>query len=356
MKGIMQSLNLNLDIFNPKLITNYGMTAKRAKKLIQAGHVEWICSQYDVIIIGDTVPHGRALLQSMVERSPARRCRSKLVVEMTNRFDWDIKDRNAYYGLVRRLIKERSQDVFWVANNNLEKPYVEFFTQTKMKDVRLLRPIGISGDFPYPSDLPPPSNETFASRTHDTTNIFHILRDIHKIPLTIFPFGHKYGGPQNLLAFKGFIDVPYQYSVMKFYENIAYGVPQFIPTPRLFESLLAANLHFTHCIYPRLVKEFPAPGTKDADEAVMLVPGFPAWSAYMDYYDPLFAPYVYYFDNVQELQSVAEKRTGAEVDWKKVRERGPLFYGQYRGQILEGWALLFRDMGFDGVKVVGLSN
>ncbi|KAI9350221.1 hypothetical protein BDR26DRAFT_891514 [Obelidium mucronatum] len=345
MKGIMKSLSLELDIFNPKQVTNYGMSHARAKALIDGGHVEYICSLYDIIIIGDTIPHGRALMQSLLER-PNRQCKSKIVVEMTNRFDWDVKDRRAYYAMVKQLVLKRRDKIYWVANNNVEQAFLEFLVQVKMPDVRILRPIGTSKDYEYPTDLPAPSAENFASRTHDTTNIFSILRDQFQIPITIFPFGHKYGGPKNLLQFKGFIDIPYQYSVMKFYENIAYGVPQYIPTPRLFEYMLETGLHYTHCIFPNLLKQFPS----GSEASVKLIPSFPQWSAYMDYYDPLFAPYVYYFDSFVELQNMRLFSRDA-LDWKNVKEKGPEFYSKYRLSILEGWAELFRDMGFDEVIV-----
>ncbi|KAJ3408655.1 hypothetical protein HDU80_005004 [Chytriomyces hyalinus] len=350
MKGIMKALNLDMSIFNPKQVTGYGMSGKHAAKLINMGHVSHICESYDVVVIGDTIPHGRALMQSLLEWSPAKQCRSVVVVEMTNRFDWDVKDKSAYYQMVRDLVRKGQTTLknrlYWVANNNVEQAYVEFMIGMKMPDVRVLRPVGISKDYPYPDDLPPQDEKSFASRTHDTTNIFAILKDEFDIPLTIFPFGHKYGGPKNLLAFKGFIDIPYQYSVMKFYENIAYGVPMFVPTPRLFEYMLQSGLHYTHCIFPNLLKRFPS----GPDMKVKTVPGFPPWSAYMDYYDPLFAPYVYYFDSFVELQNM-RSFTRAELDWKNVAVEGPKFYNAYRDEILEGWASMFRDMGYRDVQV-----
>ncbi|KAJ3203566.1 hypothetical protein HDU83_006684 [Entophlyctis luteolus] len=349
MRAVVHALDLPLDLFNPKDITNYGMTAKRAEKLINAGHAAYICSLYDVVIIGDTVPHGRALLQSVVHPSRSKQCRAKIVVEMTNRFNWDIQDKDEYYDLIYTLVTDKRyiDRVFWVANNNVEQAYVELYTKAKMTDVRLLRPVGISKDYEYPSDLPLPSPQNFASRTHDTTHIFEFFRDNYEVPLSIFPFGHKYGGPKNLLQFKGWIDVPYQYSVMKFYENIAYGVPQFVPTPRLFKSMLESGLHYTHCIFINVLQEFPV----GAKRITRVIPGFPEWSSYMDYYDPLFAPYVYYFDSILELHQLRNE-AGSELDWKHVRARGVEFYNEYRLDILEGWAQLFRDMGFVDVEVV----
>ncbi|KAJ3186394.1 hypothetical protein HDU82_004235, partial [Entophlyctis luteolus] len=155
MRAIVHALDLPLDLFNPKQVTHYGMAARHAAKLIAAGHAAYICSLYDVVIIGDTVPHGRALLQSVIHPSRAKQCHAKIVVEMTNRFNWDIQDRDEYYSLIKTLIMDKryQERVYWVANNNVEQAYVERYTGAQMPDVRLLRPVGISKDYEYPSDL-----------------------------------------------------------------------------------------------------------------------------------------------------------------------------------------------------------
>ncbi|KAI8830372.1 hypothetical protein BJ741DRAFT_619907 [Chytriomyces cf. hyalinus JEL632] len=358
--AVMSRLSLRIDNFNPNQVAGYGMSHARAQRLVNSGHAWSICSQYDVVVIGDTIPHARAILLSLLDPRPSLRCQSRVVVEMTNRFNWDVKDKKAYYAMFRSLAKEASPGgflhnrLFWVANNNVEQAFVEHHIQAKLHQVRLLRPVGASRQHAYPSDLDVPTKRNFAARTHDTTHIFEIMRDEYKIPISIFPFGHKYGGPHHLVKFKAFIDVPYQYSVMKFYENIAFGVPVFVPTPMFYESLVKDGLHFTHCIHLDLVKQFPEfPKT-----ALVPINGFPAWSVYFDYYDPLFSQYIYFFDSFQELQELSmntrQQNSQFEdddeaLDWKGVRTRGPLFYAGYRETILEGWAEMFREMGFVNV-------
>ncbi|KAJ3016840.1 UNVERIFIED_CONTAM: hypothetical protein HDU68_012000 [Siphonaria sp. JEL0065] len=360
MEGVMSRLDIQLDFFNPKQITGYGMSAKRAQHLIRNGHVDFVCGLYDVIIIGDTIPHGRALMQSLLEKDPAKRCKSKIVVEMTNRFDWDVKDKKAYYKMWKELIKRSEKDlkgkIVWVANNNVEQAYMEFkLRYMAPKAFRVLRPIGIAKDHEYPEDLENPDFSNFAARTHDTTHIFDDMKMKHNIPLTIFPFGHKYGGPKNLLRFKGFVDIPYQYSVMKFYENIAYGVPTFVPTPYFYEYLVNNKQHFTHCIHLNILQQLPT-ADQIEERAMKPIRDFPEWSGYMDYYDPVFAPFVYYFNNWDELREAAMKQKVKEVDWKRVRVFGPLFYAGYRKKILEGWASLFHDdLGFSGVNASSLA-
>ncbi|KAJ3346515.1 hypothetical protein HDU83_002914 [Entophlyctis luteolus] len=381
--AVAEALGVRVDMFSPHAIAGYGMSHRRAQALLNSGHVAHVCSLYDAIILGDTIPHGRAILLSLVDSDRTRRCRSKVVVEMTNRFDWSVADKSKYYSLFRKLVRSSTNPsgelygkLFWVANNNVEQRYMEHKLNIWMPvgSVRIIRPMGISGDYPYPNDLPNPDFQTFAARTHDTTQIFEKFKTIHNIPLTIFPFNHNYGGPKNLLKFKGWIDVPYQYSVMKFYENIAYGVPQFVPTPQFYEYLVTlpssfgiqAGLHFTHCIFLEDLKEYERRENKRRAAALKLakatnssaplaeipeewksIANFPRWSGFMDYYDPLFAPYVYYFESYEELRRLRLVQRVRDVDWKRVRDAGPVFYANYRENVvLKEWRTVFSELGF----------
>ncbi|KAJ3265810.1 hypothetical protein HDU77_003830 [Chytriomyces hyalinus] len=343
MRGVMRSLGVKVDLFNPKQVAGYGMSASRARYLIESGHVDFVCSRYDIIVIGDTIPHGRALLESLLEKDTMKQCRSKIVVEMTNRFDWDVSDKAAYYNTISALVqlsKTTLKDkLFWVANNNVEKAFLEHKVGVSMPAVRVLRPLGVAPEYPYPLDLPEPSTNLFAARQHYST-VYSVLKRKYNIPIAVFPFGHKYGGPKNLLRFKAFIDMPYEYSTMKLYENIAFGIPMIIPTPRFLEELYDTGIH--KMLNPYILQNFPvSPDMLPFKQ----VPEFPAWSAYMDYYAPEFAPFLYYVDSYEQLKNMSGM-SAAELDSKNVRVEGPLFYAKYREEILGGWLELFRDMGY----------
>ncbi|KAJ3093972.1 hypothetical protein HK100_006328, partial [Physocladia obscura] len=145
MKGVMRSLGVRVDHFNPQQVSGYGMNARRAKALIDQGHVDYVCSKYDIIILGDTIPHGRAILESLLLPNSRNQCRSKIVVEMTNRFDWDITDKSAYYDSISKLVQLSKtvfkDKLFWVANNNVEKAFLEHKVGVSMPHVRVLRPL-----------------------------------------------------------------------------------------------------------------------------------------------------------------------------------------------------------------------
>ncbi|KAJ3060309.1 hypothetical protein HDU98_003714 [Podochytrium sp. JEL0797] len=342
MRGVMRSLGVKVDLFNPKQITGYGMSASRARHLIDSGHVDFICSRYDIIILGDTIPHGRAILESLLEKDPMKQCRSKVVVEMTNRFDWDVKDKSAYYNTISELVQLSKtvlkDKLFWVANNNVEKAFLEHKVGVSMPMVRVLRPLGVAPEYPYPLDLVEPNANTFAARMH-YSSIYSVLKTKFQIPISVIPFGHKYGGPKNLLRFKAFIDIPYEYSTMKLYENIAFGIPMVVPTPGFLAELYDSGVHKSLNVH--ILERFPI----GADLPFPVQPAFPEWSAYMDYYAPEFAPYLYYVDSYEALQAMS-LQSPQELDSKNVRIKGPEFYSEYRETILAGWLGLFQEMGY----------
>ncbi|KAJ3096660.1 hypothetical protein HK100_005514 [Physocladia obscura] len=171
------------------------------------------------------------------------------------------------------------------------------------------------------------------------SSVYSILHRKYKIPISVFPFGHKYGGPKNLLRFKGFIDIPYEFSTMKLYENIAFGIPMIIPSPSFLQELYDSGIHKS--LDPYILQKFPI----GADLPFANIFEFPEWSAYMDYYAPEFAPYLYHVNSMEELQAMAAM-TPTEMDYKNVRVNGPIFYAEYREQILGGWLAIFEEMGY----------
>ncbi|KAJ3064659.1 hypothetical protein HDU98_011953 [Podochytrium sp. JEL0797] len=330
--------HLHLSHFNPAQISGYAMSHARARALVEMGHAGYICSGFDVIVIGDTVPHGRAILLSLLElRGDGKRCGAgKVVVEMTNRFDWDVEeetDRDEFYALMRRLVEtsreggELEGEVVWVANNLAEKRWLERRVGVDGVDVKLLRPMGGSdGRVAYPSDLPAPNPTKIITQRHKTLLHSHLLHTLN-LSLTIIPFSHPYGGPHHLAKFKAFLDIPYQYSTMKLYENIAYGVPLLVPTPRFLLEMGYSGLHPIPLFSPQVLGVL--------DDGVLKERYHTGWARYVDYYDPEFAPFITYFDSYDELKGWVDK--SREEVGRDVRVAGPLFYEGVRRRVVEGW-------------------
>ncbi|KAJ3137435.1 hypothetical protein HK100_000648 [Physocladia obscura] len=343
--AIAQSLSFRLYSFDPRTIAPYGMSRLCANRIVESGHVKFLCSSFDVIIIADTLPHGRPFLQYLAS---GKHCKARVIIELTNRFNWEIKDSREYNKIVTRLISKNRVRV--ISNNRVEYAFLEStinykiplsFSSLSLEQQRqqtILRPLGIGpADTTWPQQYGSQNISHFVSRANFCGRVYTSLQEQHEFPLVIIPAAKMYGGSTNLAQFKAFIDFPYQYSVMKFYENIAFGVVQYIPTPRLWEEVLKTKLHCAWWASPSVLKNLSSQSTKlKTNTTITAIAGFPDWSAYMDYYDPLFEPYVYYFDSIDELLRLKEMTPG-QVDWKNVRVNGPRFYEEYRVQILEGW-------------------
>ncbi|KAI9324993.1 hypothetical protein BDR26DRAFT_231140 [Obelidium mucronatum] len=228
-----------------------GMSGTDARELLDSGYIAKLCNASDIIIIADTVPDGRAILLSLLEPSESlNRCKSNIVIEMTNRYDWMVPDRQVYHEMLRRIFKLNPKNLFWTANNPFEGPFMHANVGGEVfPKVRLLRPLGawnVDVENSHMTHGMPLNQETNIS----TQNMLAMVKNVEKVnrpivgdlvdyycmPVAKLP--KKYGGPAGLLKYKGFIDFPYQVSVMKFYENIAFGVPQVLPTPRFLHALV----------------------------------------------------------------------------------------------------------------------
>ncbi|KAJ3295980.1 hypothetical protein HDU79_007772 [Rhizoclosmatium sp. JEL0117] len=153
-------------------------------------HHRWFRQEY-VIVVSDTIPHARGLLLSLLETNSAKECTSKVILEITNRFDYALsskRDIKLYYQLFRRLaeLTQRSDSLFWVANNNFERAYMEYRLGVSLPFVQVLRPLGITGDdsdYSYPTDLPAPNRSMLVALNHSNTNVFKLAQNSYSVPL-----------------------------------------------------------------------------------------------------------------------------------------------------------------------------
>ncbi|KAI8606841.1 hypothetical protein BC830DRAFT_1159934, partial [Chytriomyces sp. MP71] len=197
--------------------------------------------------------------------------------------------------------------------------------------VTVLRPLGYPSPVIKPSDSLTPNSSSIFALYHNHTNVFVLMRK-HAIPnLTVFSAEHAhYGGPQTLRNFKAYLEFPYQVSTMKLYENLAAGVVMLIPTPRFLETLWKNRDHeilYHMWSLRRLPRRRLFRLQRPLHTARL---GFPRWSAFMDYYAPEFAPYIYYFDSWEELLALAAL-PAAELDSQGVSKGGGAFYEAERG-------------------------
>ncbi|KAJ3237479.1 hypothetical protein HDU81_009423 [Chytriomyces hyalinus] len=330
MQHIMIRLGIPLVHFNPSAIRDANaMQDPRAIELVNAGFARAVCEGFDFVVVADTFPHARPLIQSLIAEEEENRCQGTIIVaELTNRFDWGVADSDLYYKLIWQVSNpaNKIRNLLWVENNPFESRNLADQTMAT-PDFRLLRPMGYAS---VPA-------RNLSSEECDRVALFtdgkyfsplrYMLEDFD-IPLQILD--RNYGGPLTLVKYRAYVEMPYQVSTMKLYENLAAGVVTFIPSAKFLEELI-----FKEFLWFIPTAEFfrtGAPGVAGPD-----------WTRHMDYYHPDLSPYLYYFDSWEHLR---EQLSAPNPDTKNVRINAPIYYESIRLKTLSGWANLFGSVGF----------
>jgi hypothetical protein len=125
--------------------------------------------------------------------------------------------------------------IFYLANY-----YFSFQKQLKVIPPELRRKVV------YKPTLVPDNDPSFFEDlfySHRVVQLFNESNiDFHIIP-------YYYGGAKALAQYKAVIDIPYQFSTMKFYENLSHGVLTLIPTIKLWKQLIQVHLNLFSTTY-----------------------------------------------------------------------------------------------------------
>ncbi|KAI8607632.1 hypothetical protein BC830DRAFT_1175126 [Chytriomyces sp. MP71] len=332
-KVILTRLDLAFSSYNPYNF-GYGMNASYARQLIAEGKAREFCDSADIIVVSDTCPHARFLLETFLDPDPANHCSAKIALELTNRFDWGYEEFSphehvSYRAFMWRIVAEHADKVFWVANNPLEPRQVaDMAIATPL--FRLLRPIGYS-EVPALEVDAAQANLPMVRTKKDSPILKHLdtlgVKYLHVVQGVHSP----YGGPKTAAKYRAFVEFPYQASTMKLYENIAAGVTVLVPSPKFYFELIKAG-------YFSIL-----------DMRTSLLYQGQDWPKYHDYYSDDMKPYIYYFDSFEHLKDMLDD----EVDIRNVRTNGPAAFSKIAQEIICGWADLFIDMGFPDMTLDG---
>jgi hypothetical protein len=263
-----------------------------ASKYIDSGQVYEICKQFDLIIIGDTIPLGRPFYQATPHI-----CKSKLALQITNRFNHEIRDKKSYLKLMRYLVD--NPNVFWIPNNDFELLFLNINgIYPKIERTLLIRPFGISEQI----GLPVKQKKTIVYSVILINYIRNYLANsnLAKDSYTFFS-DKKYGGPLTLKNHKIFVYFPYQFSTMKVFQNSNYGVVMAIPSPNFYKEfvMLAKKKH--GCGYI-------------VCEALWLFQNYKNWTEYFDVYNSNYIDMHIKFNSWPELIELINNK---EIDSKR---------------------------------------
>ena len=257
------------------------------------------CSEFDYIIISDIIPDSYIFL--------INKCNKKIILEITNRFDWN-NQKTIYYYILSRALK-KNKNIIVIENN----PYEVYYACMKnifIPNYYLIRPIG----YP-PNNILKPEHKEY----HDIVAIIlnHIqnkkkLRiELEKLNIPFKCLPQKYGGPLTLSTYKALIFLPYQVSIMKMMENFRYGVPMIIPSEKLLRELIKSKYSFCS----RKIFKIPNGVRK-----------------YIEFYNDEFRDLFIYFDNFTEIPDIIKN-----TDFKALREKEIEFMKKYEKKAIKMW-------------------
>ena len=262
------------------IMTDFSAISKEEADLIWNKTTRQMCNDFDVILVSDTIAQSRSFLQNQ--------CRRRLVLRITNRFDWQLWDDSSFYSLINSTALK--MDIAVVPNNHFEVWYASRFRSVHFRSWVVLPGITLDSSFSLSTiemGTTSLSNKTFGvvSSHHDRFILQPILDQKNIAYTTLEP--RRYGG-SHALQNQVLVHLPYQASTMALWENLGAGVVYFLPTVRLFQKEVLPRR-----ICCLLQKDFDTDANQD-------------FISYMDWYHESYHPLFLYFDTWSELESLVQ--------------------------------------------------
>ncbi|KAJ3286406.1 hypothetical protein HDU76_007980 [Blyttiomyces sp. JEL0837] len=305
---LIQSLNLdrdNVNQFDPSNTT--------------AGTLEQICDSSDLIVAEDTL--SLTNVGSLLTHMSDGGCRNAKVIVKVSGSCLDGEGSVAGFASIKESVGKAVDGLVWVVDSSWESRWLRDQLGNNV-DVRVIRFVQtVSGPLAKPVD-----DQT---EDIDTVGVMNTNVAIEEL-LARYKIPHRNIEEDYQEGVKAVVDFPCQASANKLSRNIAAGLVTFIPTPRLFAELIENNT-VTY-----------APWTQGLDQLAN-------WSNYVEYYDPIFEPYVHLFDSFEELASLVKVKTVTVGEKRKnVKLMGPGFLAKLGRESLGLSIDLFKDVGFGG--------
>lgn len=290
----------------------YNITDARAERIWQLHKEEF--EKFDVILTSDTAPLSRIFLQNGWAKP--------LIIWICNRFDYcDSASLDGrfpdpeYYQLFKQGCRQNNVSVIGYT------PFEHYYAKTKgihtghvtiRPCVPYLKEMIDSG---IPSSIKK-EDFFFLPPYHNETQFMDLSSLLHQIGIQ--NFCGRYNGPMDLKDFKGIIHLPYSWSNLAFFENIALGIPYFIPTERFLEELVSYGNYF-HPNLSCLVQN--------------------KLYALSEWYCPEHRDILVYFDSWDDLKEKIQT-----TNFLELREKIRTFAQQHRIHTLGQWQHIFNQI------------
>lgn len=266
--------------------------------------------QFDAILVSDTAPLSRIFLQNHFPKP--------LIIWVCNRFDYSDQASldchfpdPEFYELFDQACHQ--QNITIIAYTAFE----QYYARKKGINIGslLITPCG-SWMPSLPSAIPAKIDKasTFFLPPYHNERIFMNLSACCE-ELGIPTYCGNYQGAMDLKDFKGIIHLPYSWSNLAFFENIALGIPYFIPSLNFCKELMKKNNYF-HPNLSLLMK----------DQLFEL----------SEWYKPEREQVIIYFDSWEDLKMKINT-----TDYTSQRKKIEEYAQHYRLEMLARWKDVF---------------
>lgn len=324
--GVAQALNLDLETwYIPELPGTFLDGVSRGNVLYNMGHERaeniWnrhkaVFAQFDAILTSDTASLARIFLQNGFQKP--------LIIWICNRFDYsdqasidcDFPDQEFYDLFAKACAQPNVTVIAYTA-------FEHYYAQKRGLDTGSLL-ITPCNPFKASSEV---TSSAIASKIDKASTFFLPPYHNERIFMNLSQFCEELGIPtycgryqraMDLKDFKGIIHLPYSWSNLAFFENIALGIPYFIPSIDFFKKLAKQNNYF----HPNLA-------TLLQDQLFEL----------SEWYKPERKEIIIYFDSWEDL-----KRKVNETDYEVQRQKIQEYAAEYRLKTLKQWKDVFEKI------------
>jgi hypothetical protein len=227
---LQQDYNLNIELTNENCNFPLYISKPHADHIwYQEYKQRLLAEDYTTLVFTDTCMYARPFLQNMDDHA------LKIVVYITNRFDWGIwgfTDREFLDLYAKSSLHNR---VIFIADNRYDQAYaslnnIKFYYD----DIVRLTPEIIANEIKRKTD------KMFVyNRGTKVDQYMHLIKNDNLAEVDIFGENYKrYRDQAHICEYIGYLHLPYQTNIQSLWENLGYGIVYFIPSQKFFNELL----------------------------------------------------------------------------------------------------------------------
>lgn len=300
-QNLFKKYNCNLVTYIPidRSHSEYVLTFEKSQQLWDKHKEDFLSS--DVIIFSDTTPCSRSVLENINFISP----NTKILLWITNRFNYAIESDQSYYNLLDKV--KDDPRIYFLYANRFEKVYINNFVKISSNKEFFLTPYGKRSKENFNLKNQKDHNQKLFVMSYQNEKEFYPLyEELDRLSIDFYSKKkwipkEEYCGPYDIDTCSAILHIPYSWGTIALWEYMAIGKTFILPSLEW--------LNKSYQTYPLFFQ------THRSIESISL---FSEW--YTEQNRDLFI----YFDDLSEIKDIlSDKRllgTKGNACFKKVQE------------------------------------